>query len=158
MKTIQPPPSVSYGFTMRLAYPNRIGMFARIVSAVGKHGGDLGAVDIVTPDAKVMTRDISVRARNSAHQEEIVAAVRKLPGIKLANVSDRVFLLHLGGKISIQNKVPLTTRDMLSMAYTPGVARVCEAIAEEPRKAWQLTIKGNSVAVVQRWHGRARPG
>src|SRR5678815_55481 len=148
MKTIQPSPSVSYGFTMRLAYPNRIGMFAQIVSAIGKQGGDLGAVDIVTPDAKVMTRDISVRARNSAHQEEIVAAVRKLPGIKLANVSDRVFLLHLGGKISIQNKVPLTTRDMLSMAYTPGVARVCEAIAEEPRKAWQLTIKGNSVAVV----------
>jgi malate dehydrogenase (oxaloacetate-decarboxylating) len=148
MKAIQPSPSVSYGFTMRLAYPNRIGTFAQIVSTIGKHGGDLGAVDIVTPDAKVMTRDISVRARNSAHQEEIVAAVRQLAGIKLVNVSDRVFLLHLGGKISIQNKVPLTTRDMLSMAYTPGVARVCEAIAADPRKAWQLTIKGNSVAVV----------
>jgi malate dehydrogenase (oxaloacetate-decarboxylating) len=71
-----------------------------------------------------------------------------LAGVKLVNVSDRVFLLHLGGKISIQNKVPLTTRDTLSMAYTPGVARVCEAIAADPRKAWQLTIKGNSVAVV----------
>ncbi len=148
MKPIQPAPSVSYGFTMRLAYPNRIGAFARIVGAIGKHGGDLGAVDIVTPDAKVMTRDITVRARDVAHQEEVVGAVRRLHGIKVVNVSDRVFLLHLGGKISIQNKVPLTTRDTLSMAYTPGVARVCEAIAADPRKAWQLTIKGNSVAVV----------
>jgi malate dehydrogenase (oxaloacetate-decarboxylating) len=148
MKSIQPSPSVSYGFTLRLAYPNRIGMFARIVSAIGKQGGDLGAVDIVAPDARVMTRDITVRARDTAHQEEIIAAIRRLAGIKVANVSDRVFLLHLGGKISIQNKVPLTTRDSLSMAYTPGVARVCEAIAAEPRKAWQLTIKGNSVAVV----------
>jgi len=148
MKPVQPVPSVSYGFTMRLAYPNRIGTFARIVSAIGKHGGDLGAVDIVTPDAKIMTRDITVRARDVAHQEEVVAAIRRLAGVKVVNVSDRVFLLHLGGKISIQNKVPLTTRDTLSMAYTPGVARVCQAIAADPRKAWQLTIKGNSVAVV----------
>ncbi len=148
MKPIQPVPSVSYGFTMRLAYRNQIGAFARIVSTIGKHGRDLGAVDIVAPDAKMMTRDITVRARDVAHQEEVVAAVRRLPGVKVVNVSDRVFLLHLGGKISIQNKVPLTTRDTLSMAYTPGVARVCAAIAAEPRKAWQLTIKGNSVAVV----------
>jgi malate dehydrogenase (oxaloacetate-decarboxylating) len=133
---------------MRLSYPNRIGMFARVVSVIGKRGGDLGAVDIVTPDAKVMTRDITVRACDGAHQEEIVSAVRRLPEVKVINVSDRVFLLHLGGKLAVQNKVPLTTRDTLSMAYTPGVARVCEAIAADPRKAWQLTIKGNSVAVV----------
>jgi len=133
---------------MRLAYPNRIGMFARITQTIGRYGGDLGAVDIVSPDAKSMTRDITVRARSRAHTEEIVEAVRKIKTVKVVNVSDRVFLLHLGGKISIQNKVPITTRDTLSMAYTPGVARVCEAIAAEPRKAWQLTIKGNSVAVV----------
>jgi len=148
MKSIQSAPTVSYGFTIRLAYPNRIGGFARVVSTIGKHGGDLGAVDIVATDARTMTRDITVRARDAAHQEEIVGAIRRLAGIRVVNVSDRVFLLHLGGKISIENKVPLTTRDMLSMAYTPGVARVCEAIAAEPRKAWQLTIKGNSVAVV----------
>jgi malate dehydrogenase (oxaloacetate-decarboxylating) len=148
MKAIQTTPSVSYTFTIRLSYPNRIGMFARIVNTIGKRGGDLGAVDIVTPDAKVMTRDITVRARDGAHQDEIVSSLRRLVNVKIVNVSDRVFLLHLGGKISVQNKVPLTTRDMLSMAYTPGVARVCEAIAAEPRKAWQLTIKGNSVAVV----------
>jgi malate dehydrogenase (oxaloacetate-decarboxylating) len=141
-------PSVSHSFTIRLSYPNRVGMFARVVGTIGKHGGDLGAVDIVTPDAKIMTRDITVRARDAAHQEELVSSVRRLPLVKVINVSDRVFLLHLGGKLGIRNKVPVTTRDTLSMAYTPGVARVCEAIAADKRKAWQLTIKSNAVAVV----------
>ncbi len=148
MKTASSPPSISHTFTMRLAYPNRIGMFARVIGVIGQHGGDLGAVDIVSPDTKLMTRDITVRARNGAHQEELVSAVRHLPQVKVINVSDRVFLLHLGGKLAIQNKVPLTTRDSLSMAYTPGVARVCEAIAADHRKAWQLTVKSNAVAVV----------
>jgi malate dehydrogenase (oxaloacetate-decarboxylating) len=133
---------------MRLAYPNQIGMLARIAGVISKHGGDMGAVDIVASDIKSMTRDITVRARDTEHQEELIARVRRLPGVKVIQVSDRVFLLHLGGKIAICNKVPLVTRDALSMAYTPGVARVCEAIAAQPRKAWQLTIKGNSVAVV----------
>ena len=141
-------PSVSYSFVMRLTYPNHIGMFAKLTHTIGRQGGDLGAVDIVNPDAKRMTRDITVRARGQEHMEAIVQAIRKLKEVTVANISDQVFLLHLGGKISIQNKVPLTTRDTLSMAYTPGVARVCSAIAEQPAKAWQLTIKGNSVAVV----------
>ena len=141
-------PSVSYSFVMRLTYPNHIGTFAKLTHTIGRLGGDLGAVDIVNPDAKRMTRDVTVRARDHEHMEVIVQAIRKLKDVVVANVSDQVFLLHLGGKISIQNKVPLTTRDTLSMAYTPGVARVCSAIAEEHAKAWQLTIKGNSVAVV----------
>jgi malate dehydrogenase (oxaloacetate-decarboxylating) len=141
-------PSVSYSFVMRLSYPNRIGMFARLTQTIGRQGGDLGAVDIVDPDAKRMTRDVTVRARDQDHMEAIVQAIRKLKDVTVANISDQVFLLHLGGKISIQNKVPLTTRETLSMAYTPGVARVCSAIAEQPAKAWQLTIKGNSVAVI----------
>ncbi len=141
-------PSVSHSFTMRLSYPNVIGSFSRIVQAVGRRGGDLGAIDLVSSDSKTMTRDVTVRARDDEHVKEIVAAIRRLKRVKIVNVSDRVFLLHLGGKISIQNKVALTTRDTLSMAYTPGVARVCEAIAEHPDKAYQLTIKGNSVAVV----------
>src|SRR6266536_1951330 len=148
MKPNQTTPSVSYSFTMRLTYPNQIGMFARIAQKIGKCGGDLGAVDIVSPAAKSMTRDVTVRARNREHVDEIVEAVRKIKNVKVTNVSDRVFLLHLGGKISIHNKVPVTTRDALSMAYTPGVARICQAIAEDRSKAWQLTIKANSVAVV----------
>ena len=141
-------PSVSYSFVMRLTYPNRIGMFAKLTHIIGRQRGDLGAVDIVNPDAKRMTRDVTVRARDYEHMEAIVRAIRKLKEVTVANVSDQVFLLHLGGKISVQNKVPLTTRDTLSMAYTPGVARVCSAIAEQHAKAWQLTIKGNSIAVV----------
>jgi malate dehydrogenase (oxaloacetate-decarboxylating) len=148
MKRIKTAPSASHSIVMRLSYPNRIGMFARLTRTIGRLGGDLGSVDIVNPDAKRMTRDITVRARDHAHMEAIVQAVRRLKDVTVVHVSDQVFLLHLGGKISIQNKVPLTTRETLSMAYTPGVARVCEAIAEQPAKAWQLTIKGNSVAVI----------
>jgi malate dehydrogenase (oxaloacetate-decarboxylating) len=123
-------------------------MFGQIVQAIGRRGGDLGAIDLVASDSTGMTRDVTVRARDDEHARDIVAAVRQVRAVKVVNVSDRVFLLHLGGKISIQNKVPITTRDTLSMAYTPGVARVCEAIAEHRDKAYQLTIKGNSVAVV----------
>jgi malate dehydrogenase (oxaloacetate-decarboxylating) len=148
MTSNKTPPSVSYTFVIRLTYPNHIGMFAKLTQIIGREGGDLGAVDIVNPDAKRMTRDITVRARDHEHMEAIVQAIRKLEEVTIVNISDQVFLLHLGGKISIQNKVPLTTRDALSMAYTPGVARVCSAIAEQRTKAWQLTIKGNSVAVV----------
>ncbi len=133
---------------MRLNYPNGIGMFARIAQVIGKHDGDLGGIDIVSADNKTMTRDVTVRARDQDHVHEIVLAVRGIDKVKVVNVSDRIFLLHLGGKIAIQNKVPVTTRDTLSMAYTPGVARVSLAIAEERKRAWQLTIKGNSVAVV----------
>jgi len=133
---------------MRLSYPNSIGMFARVVQTVGKKGGDLGAVDIVSTHGGKMVRDVTARARNEDHLEEIVAAVRRIPKVKVLHVSDRVFLVHLGGKISIRNKLPITTRDALSLAYTPGVARVCEAIAADKKKVYQLTIKQNSVAVV----------
>src|SRR5664279_4180713 len=88
-------PSVSYSFTMRLAYPNHVGTLARIVNTIGKEGGDIGAVDIVASDTKGMTRDITVRPRDAAHQEQIIARVRRLSGVKVINVSDRVFLLHL---------------------------------------------------------------
>ena len=141
-------PSVSHSFTMRLGYPNVIGAFGRIALVIANHGGDLGAIDLVTSDSRLMARDVTVRARDEDHVKEIVAAIRRLKGVKVLHVSDRVFLLHAGGKISVQNKMPLTTRETLSMAYTPGVARVCEAIAEHPDKAYQLTIKNNSVAVV----------
>ena len=148
MKNNPVAPSVSYSFTVRLTYPNEIGAFARIAQTIGKCGGDLGAVDIVASDSKVMTRDITIRPRDAAHQEEILRRIRRLAGVKVINVSDRVFLLHLGGKIAVQNKVPLTTRDALSMAYTPGVARVCEAIAS---LSWPMVIRSTPHST------RARP-
>ncbi|MBI4663970.1 MAG: NAD-dependent malic enzyme [Verrucomicrobia bacterium] len=141
-------PSVSYSFTMRLQVENRFGMFAKVLAAIAKEKGDPGAVDVVRADKLLKIRDLTVNARDDAHAKAIVEAVNRIKGVAVIHVSDRVFLLHLGGKIRIQNKVPLSTRDTLSMAYTPGVARVCLAIHEDERKANTLTIKQNSVAVV----------
>lgn len=140
--------SVSYSFTMRLYIENLPGQLAKVLNIIADLKGDPGAVDVVKVEGKYKVRDITVSARDSDHAKSIVAAIKKVKGIKVRNVSDRVFLLHLGGKIRIENKVPVDTRDALSMAYTPGVGRVCEAIAEDPEKAHTLTIKQNSVAVV----------
>lgn len=133
---------------MRVQDVNRVGMFAKILAAIATAKGDPGAVDLVHSDRKFKTRDLTVSARDDTHAAAIVDAVRTIKGVKVLQVSDRVFLMHLGGKIRIQNKVPVTTRDALSMAYTPGVGRVCMAIAEDKQKVNTLTIKHNSVAIV----------
>lgn len=146
MSEIQP--SVSYSFTMRVYIENQPGMLAKVLNVIAEQKGDPGGVDVVAVEGRYKVRDITVSARDAEHSKAIVKAIRKIDGIKVRNVSDRVFLLHLGGKISIKNKVPVDTRDALSMAYTPGVGRVCEAIAEDKEKAHTLTIKQNSVAVV----------
>jgi malate dehydrogenase (oxaloacetate-decarboxylating) len=145
---MRPKPSVSYSFTIRLHIRNKTGMLARVLAAIAAQRGDPGAVDLVRGDRQHKVRDLTVSARDEAHAELILRAVRKVRGVQVVHVSDRVFLMHLGGKIRIQNKFPLATRDTLSMAYTPGVARVCLAIAEDKSKANTLTIKHNSVAVV----------
>jgi malate dehydrogenase (oxaloacetate-decarboxylating) len=102
----------------------------------------------VRVEQEMKVRDVTVDAASADHIEQIVAAVHALPGVEVEHVSDRTFLLHLGGKIEMASKSPLKTRDDLSMAYTPGVARVCMAIAEDVSKVWNLTIKQNTVAVV----------
>ena len=140
--------SVSYSFTVRLRIDNRFGMLARVLQTVARAKGDPGALDVVKAEREYKVRDFTVSARDDEHAKIILAALKKLKGIKILQVSDRVFLMHLGGKIRLQNKVALNTRDALSMAYTPGVARVCLAIAEDKRKVNVLTIKHNSVAVV----------
>ena len=122
-------------------------MFAKVLD-VRQGQGDPGAVDVVRADKDFKVRDLTVNARDDAHAKAIVEAIKHIQGVTVVHISDRVFLLHLGGKIRIQNKVPLTTRDTLSMAYTPGVARVCMAIHEDENAARTLTIKQNSVAVV----------
>lgn len=141
-------PSPSYSLTLRLAITNRPGMLGRITSAVGKTGGDLGAIDMVSVSPALMVRDITVNARNEEHAQEIVKTVKKIKGVKLVNFADRTFLMHLGGKIEVRSKYPVKTRDALSMAYTPGVGRISSAIAEEKSRVWQLTMKKNSVAIV----------
>jgi malate dehydrogenase (oxaloacetate-decarboxylating) len=141
-------PSASYSLTVRAAIKNRPGMLGLVTSAIGAAGGDIRAVDLVELVKDVIVRDLTINARDETHGHDIVGAIRRVDGVRIVNVSDRTFLAHLGGKIAIRNKVPLKTRDDLSMAYTPGVARVCLAIRENPERAFALTIKQNAVAIV----------
>jgi malate dehydrogenase (oxaloacetate-decarboxylating) len=141
-------PSASFSATLRVALENHPGSFARLASAIGAAGGLLDAIDLVRVERTKKIRDITVLAADAAHLEQIVAAVSPLDGVEVVNVSDRTFLLHLGGKIEVVGKAPLKTRDDLSMAYTPGVARISSAIAADPDKIWNLTIKQHTVAVV----------
>ena len=141
-------PSASYSFTMRLHLPQQGGTFARVAGAIADTDAMLGAIDLVRVERDGVVRDVTVACGDSAHAEEVVRAVRDLEGVEVDSVSDRTFLMHKGGKIEVNSKLPLKTRDDLSMAYTPGVGRVSMAIHEDPAKAWALTIKGNTVAVV----------
>jgi malate dehydrogenase (oxaloacetate-decarboxylating) len=140
--------SASYSIIVRVQIENRPGMLGRLASTIGEAGGDIGAIDIVRQDKGLLVRDITVNCGDDAHGERIAQAIRGIGGINVVNLSDRTFLMHLGGKIEVTSKSPLKTRDDLSMAYTPGVARVVRAIAKDPSRAFALTIKRNTVAVV----------
>src|ERR671935_49959 len=141
-------PSASYSFTMRLHLPQQGGAFARVAHAIADAEALLGAIDLVRVESDEVVRDVTVACVDSAHAEAVVRAVRELDGVRVDSVSDRTFLMHKGGKIEVNAKLPLKTRDDLSMAYTPGVGRVSMAIHEDPAKGWALTIRGNTVAVV----------
>jgi malate dehydrogenase (oxaloacetate-decarboxylating) len=141
-------PSASYSVTLRVEIQNRAGMLGRLTSEIGRLAGDLGAIDIVSAGKGVIVRDITVNCRDNQHAKQLVEAINALDGFRLVHYSDRTFLMHIGGKIEVVSKAPIRTRDDLSMAYTPGVARVCMAIYDEPEDAFNLTIKKNTVAVV----------
>jgi malate dehydrogenase (oxaloacetate-decarboxylating) len=141
-------PSASFSAIIRVRLSDRPGAFAELATAIGDAGGSLDAIDLVRVEADTKVRDVTVLAGDADHLERIVDAIRALHGIAVDRVSDRVFLVHLGGKLEVQSRIPLKTRDDLSMAYTPGVARVCMAIHDDPSVVWNLTIKQNSVAVV----------
>jgi malate dehydrogenase (oxaloacetate-decarboxylating) len=143
-----PVTSASYSLTVRLTADGDPASIGRIATAVGSAGGAVTAIDVVDSRSDGLTVDVTCSAADAAHSEEMVDALRAVPGVKVRKVSDRTFLLHLGGKLEVASKVPLKTRDDLSMAYTPGVARVCMALAEHPEDVRRLTIKGNTVAVV----------
>src|SRR4051812_902630 len=140
--------SASFSATIRVQLADSPGAFARLANAIGEAGGSLGAIDLVRVEKGIKVRDVTVDAADSDHLDRIVESVRRVEGIEGEHVSDRTFLMHLGGKIEMRSKVPVKTRDDLSMAYTPGVARVCTAIHDDPGLAWSLTVKGNTVAVV----------
>src|SRR5947209_18975475 len=141
-------PYCDYRMTVRIEIPNQPGQFARLATALAEEGANLGAIDIVDVRRNKMVRDITFDAMSEAHAECVVNRLRSLPGVRVRSASDRIFLMHLGGKISTRNKVPVKTRNTLSMAYTPGVARVCQAIAHDRDKVYAFTSKANSVAVV----------
>ncbi|OIP35005.1 MAG: NAD-dependent malic enzyme [Deltaproteobacteria bacterium CG2_30_66_27] len=141
-------PSESYSITMRLEIQNKVGMLGKVTTAIGEAGGDIGAVDLSGHGKGTVIRDVTARARGIEHAQEIINTMRHLPGVKVVNVSDRTFLMHLGGKIEVHNKIPVKTRNDLSMAYTPGVARVCMAISKDVKKSFSLTIRRNAVAIV----------
>src|SRR3954471_4860342 len=143
-----PPVSAQYSIILRVEIDHRPGMLGRVATAIGDAGGSIGSVDLSAIDGLHTVRDITVDTAGEEHAQRIAQAVDAVEGARLIDTSDRTFLLHVGGKIEQRNKLPLRTRDDLSMAYTPGVARVCSAIAADRDKAFQYTIKRNTVAVV----------
>ena len=141
-------PSAQYRLTIRVEFDDTAGTLAHLTSAIGEADGIVVAVDAVEIDSGHSVRDIVVDASGKAHWEQILAAIGSVAGARVIETIDRTFLLHVGGKIEQHNKHPLKTRDDLSMAYTPGVARVCLSIADDEDRAFQYTIKRNTVAVV----------
>ena len=141
-------PSASFSATVRVRLEDHPGSFARLAAAVGQAGASLGAIDLVSVERTTKVRDVTVLAADAAHLDEVVVAMRAVDGTEVVHVSDRTFQLHAGGKIAVVAKTPLKTREDLSMVYTPGVARVSQAIAEDPEKVWTLTSKQHMVAVV----------
>ncbi len=141
-------PSVSYSITVRLEVPARGAAVSRLATVVEQAGGIVTALDVAASGQDRLRVDVTIAAADTAHASAVVEALRQLEGVEIGRVSDRTFLMHLGGKIEITPKVPIRNRDDLSMVYTPGVARVCQAIAANPEDARRLTIKRNTIAVV----------
>jgi malate dehydrogenase (oxaloacetate-decarboxylating) len=141
-------PSVSYSITVRLVVPAGGTAVSQLTSAVEASGGYVSALDVTASGIDKLRIDVTCAARDTDHADEIVEALRKVEGVDVHKVSDRTFLMHLGGTIEMASKHPIRNRDDLSMVYTPGVARVCLAIAANKSDARRLTVKRNSVAVV----------
>ena len=142
------PHNPSNSVIVRLRLFNEVGVLNRVTQKISDLGGNIGAIDIVRPEPDALIRDITIFTHNPEHGEKMVEGLREIEDVEFINFSDRTFLAHLQGKIEINNRLPLSTRDDLSIAYTPGVARVCTEIHKNPENAYKLTIKGNTVAVV----------
>lgn len=141
-------PSVQYSITIRLEAPAKNTAVSELTSIIELAGGSVTAVDVNHSDAERIRVDLTCACTNSDHATEIVESLKKIEGVVVGKVSDRTFLAHLGGKLTIESKLPIRNRDDLSLIYTPGVARICEAIAKDPSDARRLTIKRNTIAVV----------
>jgi malate dehydrogenase (oxaloacetate-decarboxylating) len=138
----------SYSITMRLYTDPDHAVVGQVATCIASSGGIVTAIDVAESTHERLTVDVTCSAADEAHSQQLVSEVESLEGVEVHKVSDRTFLIHLGGKIEVASKVPLKTRDDLSLAYTPGVGRVSSALAENPEDIPRLTVKGNSVAVV----------
>ncbi len=141
-------PSISYSITVRLEVPARGNAVSQLTAAVEQAGGVVTALDVTASGHERLTIDVTCAATDTDHAQRLSEALSAVEGVTIGKVSDRTFLMHLGGKIEIQPKVPIRNRDDLSMIYTPGVARVCLALVDNPGDARRLTIKRNTIAVV----------
>jgi malate dehydrogenase (oxaloacetate-decarboxylating) len=141
-------PSVQYSITIRLEAPAKNTAVSELTSIIERAGGSVTAVDVNHSDAERVRIDLTCACTNSEHAEQIVEKLKQVEGVVVGKVSDRTFLAHLGGKLTIESKLPIRNRDDLSLIYTPGVARICEAIVKDPTDARRLTIKRNTIAVV----------
>lgn len=140
--------NASNSYTLRINLPQKDDAFSEVIATVNRMEAAVGAIDIVKTENGIITRDITINTRDEDHANAIRDALKKIKNVDVRHMSDRVFMMHLGGKIEIKNKIAINHRDDLSMVYTPGVARVCTAIHESPEKAFNLTIRKNMVAVV----------
>ena len=143
-----PQVAISFTLVMRVETPNTTGAFSQLANAIGDAGGVVAAVDMRSVNKQHVVRDVTVNVSSDTIGNDVRAAVEKIDGVRIVSISDSTFLAHLGGKITVEPKIPVKTRQDLSTVYTPGVARVSMAIAADPSKAFQLTIKRNTVAVV----------
>lgn len=141
-------PSASFSLKIELEIPNRPGALASVMSTIAQFGGSLGDIVLLQRNLKYTQRELMIDASSTEQGDQIIDALKSLPRVKIISYSDRTFAIHQGGKISVESKLPLNSQSDLAMAYTPGVGRICRAIAEQPERVYDLTIKGNTVAVV----------
>ncbi|HAN47153.1 MAG TPA: NAD-dependent malic enzyme, partial [Cyanobacteria bacterium UBA8156] len=141
-------PNPSYSLALRLRLPNQPGQLAQVLAALAAAGGNIGQITLLQHDRAISTREIIVAAATEALADALIGAVQGLPNVELLEARDRTFALHQGGKLAVQSRVTLRGADDLAMAYTPGVGRISQAIARDPSKVFELTCKGNMVAVV----------
>ncbi len=145
---MKPRQAPTFSATIRIEYPNVVGMLGKITSAVGEAGGDIGSVYIVSINNNLITRDINLSAYDIDHIHQIIKELKKIPGINIKHVTDRTFAVHSGGKIEISLRYPAENSDDLAIVYTPGVARVAMDIYEHPKHVFNYTMKGNTIAIV----------
>lgn len=148
MKKIDEPPLRGHSLVLRIKSKNVPGKLAKVAAAIASAGGSIGAIDTPAITTKTVTRDLTVSVLDDEHGQMVVEAIKQIPDVKVLDVSNPILMAHLGGKIEIAGKKPLKTRADLSTFYTPGVAEVSLAIWQDPMKAYTLTIKGNTVAIV----------